>query len=221
MSTTSLFVNSDIQTYLNSVSLREPAVLAHCRADTSTLTMAKMQISPEQGQLMALLVQLMGAKRCLDIGVFTGYSSTAVALALPDDGEVVGIDTSTEWTDIAKKTWTAAGVNKKIHLIIKPAEQALQDLLDQGQAGRFDFAFIDADKRSYDTYYELCLQLLRPGGLIMLDNVLRDGLVLDEQNSNEGVAAVRELNRKIGADERVAISMLPVSDGITLAMKLR
>jgi caffeoyl-CoA O-methyltransferase len=178
-----------------------------------------MQISPEQGQLMALLVELIGARRTLEVGVFTGYSSTVVALALPADGRIVACDVSEEWTGIARRYWKEAGVEQKIELRLQPAVQTLDALLAQGQAGSFDFAFIDADKTSYDAYYERCLTLLRPGGLLAVDNTLWSGAVADNRDQNESTRAIRQLNAKIAADSRVSASLVPIGDGLYLARK--
>ena len=178
-----------------------------------------MQIAPDQGQLFGLLIQLLQAKKALEIGVFTGYSSLCVALALPDDGKLVACDISEEYTSVARRYWKEAGVAHKIDLEIGPAADTLRRLLDEGQEGTFDFAFIDADKTGYDTYYELALRLLRRGGLIALDNVLFHGGLIDPAVQDNDTVALRELNRKLLADERVTISMLSISDGITLALK--
>lgn len=205
--------------YLLSVSLREPEILAQLRQETAQLPMARMQISPEQGQLMALLVQLMGAKKTLEVGVFTGYSSLVVALALPPDARVVACDLDPEYTAIARRYWQQAGVAQKIDLHIAPALETLDRLLAEGQAETFDFAFIDADKRNYENYYERSLQLIRPGGLIAIDNVLWSGRVADPQEQDQQTEAIRSFNQKLFRDERVAMSLVPISDGLTLARK--
>jgi predicted O-methyltransferase YrrM len=176
-----------------------------------------MQIAPEQGAFMAQLVRLMGARSYLEIGTFTGYSSTAVALALPPDGRVVCCDISREWTDVAREAWTDAGLADKVELRLGRATKTLDALLDEGNAASFDFAFIDADKQSYDAYYELCLQLVRPGGLIAIDNVLWSGKVADASADDDDTNAIRALNAKIAADERVDVVLAPVGDGLTLA----
>lgn len=219
MSSRTIAMTDELRGYLLSVSLREAEVLARLRAETATLPMAGMQISPEQGQFMALLVQALGVKKALEVGVFTGYSSLVVALALPPEGRVVACDVSEEWTGIARRYWREAGVAEKIELRLAPGADSLRALLADGQAGTFDFAFIDADKRGYDTYYELALQLVRPGGLIGLDNVLRGGRVLNPPAGDEDTLAIRRLNEKLHRDERVTVSMLPIGDGLTLAMK--
>jgi predicted O-methyltransferase YrrM len=212
-------LNDRLYEYLLSVSVREPDVLAKLRAETAQMTMSAMQIAPDQGAFMALLVQLMGAKKTLEVGVFTGYSSLCVALALPPEGKIVACDVSQEYTDIARRYWQLAGVAQKIDLRIAPALETLDRLLAQGQAGTFDFAFIDADKGNYDAYYERSLQLIRPGGLIAIDNVLWGGSVIDPQKQDEDTLAIRALNAKLHQDERVTLSLLSIADGLTLALK--
>ncbi|MGB3240712.1 MAG: class I SAM-dependent methyltransferase [Geitlerinemataceae cyanobacterium] len=205
--------------YLLSVSLREPDILAQLRQETGQLPSARMQISPEQGQFMALLVQLIGAKKTLEVGVFTGYSSLVVALALPPEGRVVACDLDPNSTAIARRYWQQAGVTEKIDLHIAPALETLDRLLAEGQGETFDFAFIDADKGNYENYYERSLQLIRPGGLIAVDNVLWSGRVADPQEQDKQTEAIRSFNQKLFRDERVAISLVPVADGLTLARK--
>jgi caffeoyl-CoA O-methyltransferase len=168
---------------------------------------------------MALLVRLMGARRCLEIGVFTGYSSLATALALPDDGRIVACDVSGEWTAIARRYWQAAGVEHKVDLRLAPALETLDTLLDEGQAGRYDLAFIDADKESYLAYYERVLRLLRPGGLAIVDNTLWDGRVADPEHADEDTVALRHFYEHLHRDERVDLSLVPIGDGLTLARK--
>ena len=219
MSNKYLPLNDRIYEYLQAVSLREHDALRRLREETAAMSEANMQIAPEQGQLMALLVQLLGAKRTLEVGVFTGYSSLAVALALPADGRVVACDVSEEWTRIARRYWQEAGVAGKIDLRLAPALDTLDRLLRDGQAGSFDFAFIDADKSNYDAYYERALELVRAGGLVCIDNVLWSGRVADPAAEDEDTAAIRALNRKLHGDERVDLSLLPLADGITLARK--
>lgn len=214
-----LQITDEIHRYLIEHSVREPEVLARLRAATASLPLAQMQIGPEQGQLMALLARLMGAKRCIEIGVFTGYSSLAVALALPPDGRILACDVSEEWTAIARRFWREAGVEHKIELKLQPATRTLEELLAAGEAGRYDFAFVDADKPAYDTYYEQLLKLLRPGGLIALDNTLWSGAVANPDASEPNTVALRALNDKLHRDERVDLSLLPVGDGLTLARK--
>lgn len=219
MSNKYLPLNDQIYNYLQEVSLREHDALRRLREETAGMSEADMQIAPEQGQLMALLVQLLGAKKTLEVGVFTGYSSLAVALALPGDGRVVACDVSEEWTNIARRYWREAGVEDKIELRLAPALDTLGRLLGDGRAGTFDFAFIDADKANYDAYYERALELVRAGGLIAIDNVLWSGRVADPGATDEDTAAIRALNRKLRGDERVSISLVPVADGLTLALK--
>ncbi len=205
--------------YLLSVSLREPEILTQVRQQTAQHPMGKMQIAPEQGQFMALLVQLIGAKKTLDMGVFTGYSSLVVALALPSDGKVVACEVNSEYAAIARHWWQLAGVADKIDLHIAPAAETLNQLLAAGQAATFDFAFIDADKSNYDYYYEQALQLVRPGGLIAIDNVLWSGRVADPQVQDNRTNTIRALNQKLYQDLRVTVSLVPIGDGLTLAMK--
>ncbi len=206
---------------MRGVSVREHPLLERLRRETASHPRAIMQIAPEQGQFFQMLVALTGAKKALEIGVFTGYSSLAVALALPADGHITACDISEEYTSTARRYWAEAGVADKIDLRIAPAAETLQRLLDEGREGSFDFAFIDADKTSYDRYYELCLQLVRPGGLIVLDNMLYHGTVPGDADHGPDTAALRLLNEKIGNDPRVIASLLPIADGVTLAVKRR
>jgi len=219
MSNRTLSVTDDIYRYLLEHSVREPDVLARLRAATAKLPQANMQIAPEQGQLMAFLARLIGARRCIEVGVFTGYSSLAVALALPDDGHIVACDVSEEWTKLARQYWREAGVEKKIELRLQPAARTLEELLAAGKAGQYDFAFIDADKTSYAVYYELLLQLVRRGGLIMVDNTLWSGKVADAKVQDPDSVALRAFNDKLHQDERIDLTLLPIADGITLARK--
>jgi predicted O-methyltransferase YrrM len=219
MSVATIAMTEALYGYLLKTTLREPELLARLRAETAALPSAGMQISPEQGQLMGLLIELIGARRTLEVGVFTGYSSTVVALALPADGKLVACDVSAEWTDVARRYWREAGVESKIELHVQPALQTLDALLASGQTGTFDFAFIDADKTSYDAYYERCLALLRVGGLIAVDNTLWSGAVSDEADQRESTRAIRALNVKIAADARVTTSLIPIGDGLYLARK--
>jgi predicted O-methyltransferase YrrM len=220
MSNKTFFLPDHVYEYLLSVSLREPQALAQLREETARDPMARMQIAPEQGQFMALLMRLMGARRTIEVGVYTGYSSLAVALALPPDGEIIACDVSEEWTAVAQRHWAAAGVADKIDLRLAPALDTLDELLDEGQAGGFDFVFIDADKGAYADYYERALALVRPRGLIALDNTLWSGSVAELNAQDEDTLALRALNEKLYRDARVAISMLPIADGLTLALKL-
>ncbi|HWP94626.1 MAG TPA: class I SAM-dependent methyltransferase [Gammaproteobacteria bacterium] len=205
--------------YLLRHSLREPDILARLRAETARLPMAQMQIGPEQGQFMQLLVKLLGARRCIEVGTFTGYSSLAVALALPDDGHILCCDISQEWTAIARRYWREAAVDHKIELRLAPAVETLEDILSAGGAGRYDFAFIDADKVNYSRYYELCLALLRPGGLLAVDNTLWNGRVADPAQQDEDTVAIRAFNAHVHRDARVDLSLVPIGDGLTLARK--
>ncbi|SRR5579883_1105860 len=219
MSNQSIGLSEQVYHYLQSVSLREPTVLTQLRQETAQHTMSRMQISPEQGQFMALLIQLIGAKKTLEVGVFTGYSSLAVALALPPDGKVIACDVSEEYTAIARRYWQQAGVADKVDLRLAPALETLDALLAAGQANTFDFAFIDADKSNYDGYYERSLQLVRSGGLVAIDNVLWYGRVADPDVQDNSTKAIRAFNQKLYQDERVSLSMVPIGDGLTLARK--
>ena len=205
--------------YLQAVSLREPDVLRRLRAETSALPSAGMQISPEQGQFMSLLVQLLGATKTLEVGVFTGYSALCVALALPPQGRLFACDISAEWTQVARRFWAEAGVAGKITLRLAPALETLDELLRGGHAGTFDFAFIDADKANYAGYYERALELVRAGGLVAIDNVLWSGRVADPSDQEPDTLAIRAFNERLRRDERVTLSLLPVADGLSLARK--
>jgi caffeoyl-CoA O-methyltransferase len=205
--------------YLVEHSVREPQVLRELREETAKLPMAGMQIGPDQGQFMALLVKLMGAKRCLEIGVFTGYSSLSVALALPSDGKIIACDVSEEWTAIARRYWEKAGVAHKIDLRLGQALATLDALRSRDGEGSFDFAFIDADKGNYLAYYERCLTLLRRGGLIAVDNTLWSGDVANPDNQKSDTVSLRRFNEALHRDERIDLAMLPVGDGLTLALK--
>ena len=218
MSKQTIGLDDRLYNYLLSVSLREPEILRQLRQETNNHPQAIMQ-TPEQSQFMALLVQLLGAKKTLEVGVFTGYSSLSVALALPPDGKIIACDVSEEYTAIARRYWQKAGVADKIDLRIAPALETLDRLLADGQAETFDFAFIDADKVNYEGYYERSLQLVRPGGLIAIDNVLWGGKVADSQFQNSSTLAIRALNQKLHHDERITLSLVPIADGLTLALK--
>ncbi len=219
MSNKTLGLSDSLYEYLLNASLRESDLLARLREETARDPMARMQIAPEQGQFMALLVQLMKARRALEVGVYTGYSSLSVAQALPPDGRITACDVSVEWTSIARRYWAQAGVEDKIDLHLGPATRTLEALLGRGRAGTYDFAFIDADKQNYDRYYELCLELLRKGGLIAIDNVLWSGRVADEDVDDADTRAIRALNRKLHSDERVSLSLVPIADGLSLGVK--
>lgn len=219
MSTKSFFLDDRLYEYLLSVSLRDDPVAARLREETSRLAQSQMQIAPEQAQFLALLVRVAGARRTLDIGVFTGYSALAVARALPGDGRVVALDVSEEWTAIARRYWREADVADRIDLRIAPALQTLDGLIAEGARETFDFAFIDADKENYCAYYERCLELMRPGGLIAVDNVLWSGSVADSSDHRPETEAIREFNQLLHCDERIYLSLVPIADGLTLAMK--
>ncbi|HIK17041.1 MAG TPA: class I SAM-dependent methyltransferase [Leptolyngbyaceae cyanobacterium M33_DOE_097] len=219
MSKKSLGLSDRLYDYLLSVSLREPEILQQLREETAQMPNANMQIAPEQGQFMALLVQLIGAQKALEVGVFTGYSSLAVARALPPGGQLVACDISETYTEIARRYWQAAGVAYKIDLRIAPALETLDALLQAGQAESFDFVFIDADKVNYGAYFERSLQLVRTGGLIAVDNVLWDGAVADPANQEASTQAIRTFNQKLYEDTRIDLSLVPIADGLTLAIK--
>jgi len=218
MSNTTLNLNNQLYNYLLGVSLKESEVLKGLREETARLPEHNMQISPEQGQFMRLLVQLIGAKKGIEIGVFTGYSALSVALGLPEDGQLVALDVSEEWTNVGQRYWEMAGIAHKIDLRIAPALDSLQNLVAEGKEGTFDFAFIDADKENYYNYYEYCLQLLKPNGLIAIDNVLWSGKVAEDNDEPETIA-IRDLNEKLYNDNRIDLSLLPLSDGVTLIRK--
>lgn len=219
MSARTLGLEANLYDYLLAVSVREPPLLQELRRETAAMPSAGMQISPEQGQFMRLLVELMGARRALEVGVFTGYSSICVGLALPPDGQLVACDVSAEYTDVARRYWQRAGLEQRVTLRLGPAAATLEQLIESGQAGTFDFAFIDADKESYATYYEKALVLLRQGGLLAIDNVLWGGSVADPSNQKPATLAIRALNERLHADERVSVSLVPIGDGLFLARK--
>jgi caffeoyl-CoA O-methyltransferase len=213
-------VTEPLYDYVQEVSLREPELLKRLRQETADLGWAaRMQISPEQGQFMALMAELIQAERYLEVGTFTGYSTLAVTLAMSQNGRAVACDISKEWTDVAQRYWQSAGVSDRIDLRLAPAEETLQALIRDGQANQFDLMFIDADKVNYDTYYEAGLQLVRPGGLIMIDNVLWGGSVIDASDQDEDTVAIRKLNAKLHNDQRVSVSLMTIGDGLTLARK--
>ena len=220
MANKTLSLSNALYAYLVEHSVREPEILQRLRAETAKDSMSMMQISPEQGQFMQLLVRLMGAKNCLEVGVFTGYSSLAVALVLPADGHLIACDVSEKWTAIARKYWMEAGVAAKIDLRIAPALATLDELITAGNAGAFDFAFIDADKINYLAYYERALTLVRSGGLIAVDNTLWGGQVIDKKSKSEDTQAIRQFNDRLRSDLRVQLALLPIGDGLTLALKL-
>ena len=219
MSRTSFLLPERLAEYYAGVAVREAPVFAELRRETAKLPQAVMQIAPEQAQLMAILVRLMQARRCIEVGVFTGYSSLAVASALPDDGELLACDVSQEWCAIARRYWQKAGVDRKIRLVLGPALQTLERELAAGRAGGYDFAFIDADKTAYRDYYERCLSLLRAGGLIAVDNTLWSGRVADAAVVDADTAALRAFNAFVVRDERVDLCLVPIADGLTLLRK--
>jgi predicted O-methyltransferase YrrM len=219
MSNKTMGLSDDLHAYLLEVGVREPDVLQRLRAETASLPEHNMQIAPEQGAFMAMLVSLLGARRCIEIGTFTGYSSTAIALALPADATLLCCDVSTTWTEMARRYWAEAGVADRIELRIGPGLDTLDDLLAQGQHGTFDFAFIDADKTGYRDYYERLLELVRPGGVLALDNVLYGGEVLEHHPTSDDALAIKDLNAAIAVDDRVSVVMLPIADGLTLVRK--
>jgi predicted O-methyltransferase YrrM len=219
MSTRTIVLTDPIYEYLLSVSLREPEALAELRAEMASHPEVNLQIAPEQGQFMALLVRLMGARRCLEIGVFTGYSSLATALALPDDGRLLACDVSEEWTAVARRYWRRAGVEHKIELRLAPALDTLDSLLADGAISTFDFVFLDADKQNYPAYYRRIYTLLRPGGLLAIDNTLWSGRLLDPHERDPDTEGIRRLNSELLRDARVDLSLLPLADGLTLVRK--
>jgi len=220
MSRSTLGLSDELQAYLRAVGMREDAHLAALREETASHPMAQMQISPEQGQLMHLLIKLLGARKTLEIGVFTGYSAMVVAKAMGLGGRVVGLDISEEYTNVAKAHWKKAGVADRIDLRIAPALETLKKLIENGESGSFDFAFIDADKANYVSYFDNCYALVRKGGIIAFDNVLWSGRVIDPKDTTDDTVGIRALNKKLHDDKRVEVSMVPIGDGLTLALKL-
>lgn len=219
MSNRTLSLDDRLYQYLLAHSLREAPALAKLRAETASHPKVNMQIAPEQGQFMQMLVRILRARRAIEVGVFTGYSSLAVMLAMPPDGRLLACDISEEFTSIARRHWRAAGVDGRIELVIAPAKATLDARLAAGEAGQYDFAFIDADKSGYLGYYERLIQLVRPGGLIVVDNTLWSGDVADPANREPDTVALREFNDVLLADERIELSLLPLGDGLTLALR--
>jgi caffeoyl-CoA O-methyltransferase len=219
LSNRTLNLSDALYSYLLDNSLRETDLMRRLREETASLPGAGMQIGPEQGQFMALLVELMGAKRCLEIGTYTGYSALAVALALPPDGRLLACDVNEETTAVAKRYWAESGVAERIELRLAPALETLESLIAEGAENTYDFVFIDADKTNYDAYYERSLTLLRPGGLVVVDNVLWDGAVINSASTDPATRAIRALNAKVKSDQRVSCSLLPVGDGLLLARR--
>jgi caffeoyl-CoA O-methyltransferase len=220
LSNRTLSIDDRVYDYLLSVSLEESELLRELRAETAGIEFAEMQVSPEQGQFMALLVKLSGARRALEVGTFTGYSSICIASALPEDGRLVCCDDSERWTTMARKYWQRAGLEDRIELRLQTAESTLRQLLDDGQAETFDFIFIDADKQNYPQYYEACMRLLRRGGLLAVDNTLWSGSVADLDNMEPDTCAIRRFNNMVKQDDRVIKSLVPIGDGLTLVYKL-
>ena len=214
-----LQLDENLYGYLLAVSSREAPILKQLRDETDKLAEASMQISPDQGQFMALLLELLGARRVLEIGTFTGYSALVMAMALPDDGKIVCCDKSEEWTSKARRYWKEAGVDNKIDLRLGDALDTLDSLIEAGNENAFDFAFIDADKVNYPNYFERCLALLRRGGLIAVDNVLWGGSVINPEKQDDDTLAIRAFNNQLKDDSRVDISLVPIGDGLTLARK--
>lgn len=219
MSNRTTQIDARLHDYLLQHSVRESDLKRRLREATAVLEMHRMQIAPEQGQFMALLVELTGAKRIIEVGTFTGYSALCMAEAMGAEGELICCDLSEEWTSIARDFWREAGVDERIDLRLAPALETLDALLEQGRAGAFDLAFIDADKTGYAGYFERCLSLLRPGGLMLLDNMLWDGKVADPGNQDEDTQAIRALNDALLDDQRVSISLVPIGDGVSMARK--
>lgn len=219
MTVNMLKMTPELHTYMLNVSLREDEILQQLKEHTLNMPNSGMLLAPEQGQFLSFLLKLMNAKRTLEVGVFTGYSTLWTALALPADGQIVACDVNADWTAIGRKHWEAAGVSHKIDLRLAPATETLTTLLESGQAGRFDFAFIDADKTNYSRYYSLCMQLLRPGGLIAFDNVLWDGNIINPAQVDADTISLREINQMVHADPAVDVSLVPIGDGLLLARK--
>ncbi len=219
MSNRTLSIDDRIYDYLCDVSINEPELLRQLREETAQIEYSVMQISPEQGQFMSLLIKLMAAERALEIGTFTGYSSICVASAMPENGKLICCDISPQWTAMAEKYWALAGLEHKIDLFLQPAEQTLQSLLNEGAEKTFDFIFIDADKQNYIRYYEMSLLLLRKGGIMAIDNTLWSGAVADPENTEPGTRAIRRFNDMLKQDDRVTQSLLTIGDGLTLILK--
>jgi predicted O-methyltransferase YrrM len=219
VSNKSIGLSDELHAYLLRVGVREPDILRRLREETASLPMARMQIAPEEGAFLAVLAQVIDARSYLEVGTFTGYSSLAIALAMPDDARLVCCDISREWTDIARRYWAEAGVDERIDLRLARATKSLDALLAEGREGTFDLCFIDADKANYGDYYERALRLVRKGGLIAVDNVLWSGRVADEGDQDPDTIAMRTFNDALAQDERVALSLVPIADGVTLARK--
>ena len=220
MSSRTIELTESVYSYLLQSGIQESSIAYELRVKTQESTpWHMMQISPEQGAFMTLLVRLIGAKKTIEVGTFTGYSALVVAEALPEDGRIIACDVSEEWTSIARDFWERAGLRNKIDLRLRPATETLDEIINQGGADSFDFAFIDADKANYDDYYERCLVLLRPGGLVGIDNVLWGGRVADDTANDDDTLAIRALNEKVRTDQRVSATILTIGDGLTLAIR--
>ena len=219
MSTKTILMDDQLLEYLRQNSVREPDVLQELREETQKLSNSGMQISPEQGQLMAMLVKLVNARKIVEIGTFTGYSSTVMALAMPEDSQLIAFDISEEYTRTARIFWKKAGVDQRVKLVLGNAKENLKDFLQAGEQESVDLAFVDADKSSYAEYYECCLKLIRPGGLILVDNVLWSGQVADASNHDKDTEALRIFNAALSSDQRVDLCMVPIGDGLTIARK--
>lgn len=219
MTSRSIGLDENLYQYLLEHSLKEHLLLAELRAETARMSEANMQIAPEQGQFMAMLARMLGARRYLEVGTFTGYSALAVTMAMPEQSRTVCLDVSQEWTDIAQRYWIRAGLADRIDLHLRPAAETLQQLVNEGWSGDFDLAFIDADKSGYIEYYEHCLRLVRPGGVVLIDNTLWDGDVANPDNQQPDTQAIRAFNQHLFKDDRVDLSMIPLGDGLTLARK--
>ncbi len=220
MSNRSIGLDDLIYQYMLETSLREPEVCRRLRSETASMSQANMQIAPEQGQFMAMLARMTGAVSFLEVGTFTGYSALVMALAMPENGRVVTLDVSEQWTMIARRYWQEAGVDDRIRLELAPASETLQGYLESGRRDSFDLAFIDADKTGYIDYYEACLKLIRPGGILMVDNTLWDGSVADPAITDADTEAIRAFNAHVRDDSRVDLSLVPIGDGLTLARKI-
>ena len=219
MSMKTILMDDQLLEYLRQNSVREPDVLQELREETQKLSNSGMQISPEQGQLMSMLVKLVNAHKIVEIGTFTGYSSTVMALAMPEDSQLIAFDISEEYTRKARIFWKKAGVDQRVKLVLGNAKESLKNFLQAGEQESVDLAFIDADKSSYAEYYEYCLQLIRPGGLILVDNVLWGGQVADASNHDKDTEALRIFNAALSSDQRVDLCMVPIGDGLTIARK--
>lgn len=219
MSKQTLQLDDELYRYLLTMGSRETELLKRLREETARVPMSRMQIAPEQGAFMSLLVKITGARKCLEVGTFTGYSALCLASAMPADGHLYCCDVDANWTSIAQRYWQDAGITGRITLTLAPAAETLQKLLDAGHGRSFDLIFLDADKVNYDTYYELALKLLRSGGLLLVDNVLWSGRVLGHLVTDDDTRAIKSLNQKIQQDQRVDMAMLPLADGLTIARK--